>query len=111
MKIPRDVCKDCAEYGSNFCEQCLKEMIDKEKIINTLKESICIITFTKNNGEERVMSCTLNEEFLPEIVKEIEEKAPREKNPDVLAVWDTDKGAWRSFRWDSLKEFKREIKL
>ncbi len=86
-------------------------MYNKSEIVETLKNSICKVVFTKVNGEERTMSCTLNEEILPEIVKEIEEKAPREKSKDSLAVWDTDKGAWRSFRWDSLKEFETEIHL
>ena len=35
-KLP-DVCKDCAEYGSHFCQDCLDEITDKldpkEKII------------------------------------------------------------------------------
>lgn len=26
QKLP-DVCKDCAEYGSNFCEECMEEMM------------------------------------------------------------------------------------
>lgn len=86
-------------------------MFDKNEIIEQLRTGICRVVFTKVNGEERVMSCTLNEEFYPEVVREIEEKAPRKKSEESLAVWDTDKGAWRSFRWDSLKEFEKEIKL
>jgi len=86
-------------------------MFDKDDIIQKLKTSICVVTFTKKNGEERVMSCTLNEEILPEQV-DLEEAIQKKKpNPDVLAVWDTDIGAWRSFRWDSIKEFKKEINL
>ena len=83
-------------------------IIDKEDITKKLHEGICKIIFTKANGDERVMSCTLNETILPEVVKEIEKKAPREKSKDSLAVWDTDKDAWRSFRWDSVKEFSAE---
>jgi len=86
-------------------------MFDKDDIIQKLKTSICVVTFTKKNGEERIMSCTLNEEFLPEQV-DLEETIQKKKpNPDVLAVWDTDIGEWRSFRWDSVKEFKKEINL
>jgi hypothetical protein len=84
---------------------------NKEELIKALHENICVVTFTKKNGEERVMSCTLSEEILPEQI-DIEEAIQKKKpNPDVMAVWDTDIGAWRSFRWDSLKDFKREIKL
>lgn len=84
---------------------------NKEELIKALHENICVVTFTKKNGEERVMSCTLSEEILPEQI-DIEEAIQKKKpNPDVMAVWDTDIGAWRSFRWDSLKDFKKEIKL
>jgi esterase/lipase superfamily enzyme len=106
-----DECKDCSEYGSDFCDDCMKEAIMKEKVLKALHSGICVITFTKKNGEERVMSCTLNEEFLPEQI-DIEEAIQKKKpNSEVLAVWDTDIGDWRSFRWDSLKDFKTEIKL
>lgn len=84
---------------------------NREELLNALHNSICVVTFTKKNGEERVMSCTLNEEFLPEQI-DLEEAIQKKKpNPDVVAVWDTDIGEWRSFRWDSLKDFKREINL
>ena len=107
----RDVCGDCTEYGSDFCEDCIKEMKMKEDILKALHEGICVVTFTKKNGEERVMSCTLNEEFLPAQI-DIEEAIQKKKpNPDAIAVWDTDKGDWRSFRWDSVKDFKKEINL
>jgi hypothetical protein len=85
--------------------------LNKEVILDALHTGICIVTFTKKNGDERVMSCTLNEEFLPEQIdleEAIQKKVP---NPDVLAVWDTDIGEWRSFRWDSVKDFKKEIIL
>lgn len=86
-------------------------MFDKNEIVENLKSGICKVIFTKNNGEDRVMSCTLNEEILPEQVALEELTNTRKGNPDVLAVWDTDIGAWRSFRWDSIKEFKKEIDL
>ena len=85
--------------------------IDKDNVVEKLKNGVCKVVFTKANGENRVMHATLNEEILPpqqDVEEYIQKKKP---NPDVLAVWDTDKGAWRSFRWDSLKEFKTEFKL
>lgn len=83
-------------------------MDNKSEIIESLKNNTCKVVFTKANGEERVMTCTLSESILPEIVKEIEEKAPRKKNNDALAVWDVVAKGWRSFRWDSLKSFEIE---
>jgi hypothetical protein len=84
---------------------------NKEALLEALHDGICEVTFTKKNGEERVMACTLNEGFLPTQI-DIEEAIQKKKpNPEVLAVWDTDVGGWRSFRWDSLKDFKKEINL
>ena len=83
-------------------------MFNKEDIVKQLHEGICTVTFTKVNGEERVMSCTLKENLLPaqtDVEEHIQKKKP---NPDVLAVWDTIAEGWRSFRWDSLKDFKME---
>lgn len=59
------------------------------------------ITFTKADGTERVMNCTLRHEVVKEYVK----KGDRVRtDSDTLTVWDLDVGAWRSFRYDSIKE-------
>ncbi len=63
-----------------------------------------VVTFTKNNGENRVMNCTLRPEVLPENTS----KTKRPENPDVLSVWDLDKNAWRSFRLDSISSVQYE---
>jgi len=85
--------------------------IDKEQTIKDLKNGVCKVVFTKANGENRIMHCTLNESILP-AQKDIEEEIQKKKpNPNALAVWDTDKGCWRSFRWDSIKEFSTEFNL
>lgn len=84
---------------------------DKEAIENKLRETICKVSFTKANGENRVMHCTLNESMLPEQI-DLEEAVQKKKpNPDVLAVWDVENNGWRSFRWDSLKEFNTELNV
>jgi esterase/lipase superfamily enzyme len=77
-------------------------MLTKEDVQSLLHDGICEITFTKVNGEERVMKCTLNEKLLPKQI-DLEEAIQKKKpNPDVLAVWDITAEGWRSFRWDSL---------
>ena len=86
-------------------------MINKDQIIEDLHKTICRLVFTKANGDERVMHCTLQESMLPEQV-DIEESIQKKKpNPDVLAVWDVEAKGWRSFRWDSVKEFTTEFNL
>lgn len=54
------------------------------------------ITFTKKDGSERVMRCTLRADLLPQ--QEInEDKAPRKYSDKVMSVYDVDAGGWRSF--------------
>jgi len=77
------------------------------------------VTFTKKDGTDRVMTCTTNEQLVPqEPIHEtntdnpIDFPAPkREKkaNEDVMSVYDIDAKGWRSFRWDSLKQVEFKI--
>ncbi len=75
----------------------------REILVEGLKKNVMRITFTKVNGDERVMLCTLHDSILPEqLISEIKKKV----NPDTLSVWDLDNNGWRSFRLDSIKEMK-----
>lgn len=73
-----------------------------ENIVNFLKENVAEVVFTKVDGTTRTMKCTLKSEFLPPQV-DIEENAPRK---NAVAVWDLEKGSWRSFRVDSVTSIK-----
>lgn len=77
----------------------------REDIINTLTNAIATVRFTKKDGTLREMRCTLQETFLPKQMSE----TTRKQNDEVLAVWDLDKDAWRSFRIDSVQELQLEI--
>ncbi len=57
------------------------------------------VTFEKKDGTERVMNCTLQVSIVPQVDAE----STRKGNDNVVAVWDLDKDAWRSFRVDSIK--------
>lgn len=65
----------------------------------------CLITFTKVNGEPRVMRCTLRADQLPP-AKITEEVRARETNYAILNVWDLDAAGWRSFRVDNVTEIR-----
>ena len=82
-----------------------ENIIVKEEILEDLHKGICKVTFTKKDGTERVMKCTLVEDYLPKIEAEKVEKnaTSNKRNDEVCAVWDVEKDAWRSFRWDSVK--------
>ena len=60
------------------------------------------ITFTKKDGTERVMNCTLRADMLP-AVEIKEDKAPRKQNDSVLSVYDLDAQGWRSFTINAVK--------
>jgi hypothetical protein len=80
-------------------------MYTRENLIADLKRNVCEIHFTKVNGANRVMRCTLMDRFLP--LKELrEDHVQRPDNPEVIAVWDVhannNEGDWRAFRIDSV---------
>ena len=73
----------------------------REDLKTNLRTKIGTVTFTKQNGDSRIMRCTLQESYLP---KQTDlEVAVQKKGPsDSLAVWDLEKNAWRSFRYDTV---------
>ena len=54
------------------------------------------VTFTKKDGTQRVMKCTLMPEQLPP-APVTEGKAERKKSTDTIAVYDLEAKGWRSF--------------
>lgn len=76
--------------------------LTKEQIIEALKSNVCEVTFTKVNGETRTMPCTLKEDIVPKYERKTPVKEATDKELATLSVWCTDKGAWRSFRVDSV---------
>lgn len=69
----------------------------REELQQLLTNSVCEVTFTKVNGEVRVMPCTLKPDVMPQLVVN-ETHQTRAFNPETLSVWCTDKSEWRSFR-------------
>jgi len=55
------------------------------------------VTFTKKDGTERVMNCTLKPELLPEAKPLAEGKTPRKESTTSIRVYDLEKQEWRSF--------------
>ena len=80
-------------------------MFDRDTILKDLREYVIEVHFTKVNGEDRVMRCTLRPDLLPPTYsKDItEEKKFHAENTNVISAWDVTKGGWRSFRIDSVK--------
>jgi len=66
------------------------------------------ITFTKKDGTERVMNCTLRGDMLP-AVEIKEDKTPRKQNDSVISVYDLDAKGWRSFTVSAVKRVEFDI--
>ena len=82
-------------------------MMNRDEMLNKLHENVCKVTFTKVNGENRVMNCTLKKEVLKESLGEsYTEDTNSRDTADVVTVLDTDKNAWRRFRVDSVTSFE-----
>jgi len=79
----------------------LKGLPTRDKLIELLRDEVVEITFTKLDGDERVMPCTLKESYFPDPKKETSQK-----NDKVIAVWAIESKGFRSFRYDRLKSIK-----
>lgn len=66
------------------------------------------VTFTKKDGTERVMKCTLDpKELPPQLVNE--SKSERKKSDNTIAVYDLEAKGWRSFTIKSVKRVELTI--
>lgn len=76
--------------------------MDRNILLEALTNNICTVTFTKVNGETRVMPCTLKDDIVPKL----EHKGTKKPNDTVVSVWCTDKKEWRSFRVDNVVDLQ-----
>jgi hypothetical protein len=75
----------------------------KENLVDTLRHNIVTVTFTKVDGTERVMKCTLMSEHIPNAPSTNGEIVLKESSSKTISVWDTEASGWRSFRVDNVK--------
>lgn len=83
-------------------------MFNKYELKEILQNTVATVIFTKVDGTERELKCTLLPEYIPtkpvvEGQQLLTESLPKVENPSTLAVWDMENNAWRSFRTDSVK--------
>ena len=92
--------------------------IMRDWVKSLLNNQEITVSFTKADGTDRDMRCTLNWDLIPAqqppagpvdgIVKE--SKAPKKApDPAVIKVYDLEAKAWRSFRMDRLKKITAEL--
>ena len=97
----------------------------RDWLLKLLREQEVKVTFTKKNGDERIMTCTLNFDTIPEehrpkakVEEEItdtngltwddldqdQEEIIVPEEPKNLAVYDVNAKGWRSFLWANVKQ-------
>ena len=74
--------------------------IMREDLVDRLKQSVVNVVFTKADGSERTMNCTLKLENIPE---DQYPKGVIKSESDQIRVFDTDIQEWRSFNFSSVK--------
>ena len=82
----------------------------RDEMLNELREGVCTVTFTKKNGEERVMDCTLLMDLIPEAMKPKSDGNFQEgvdATIQLVKVYDVKAEGWRSFLADQVKNFKK----
>jgi|TARA_B110000503_G_scaffold118357_1_gene179212 hypothetical protein len=74
--------------------------MNRDEIVKALRSGIARVTFTKVNGDVRVMDCTLKSDLIPESQRPA--TVPDDEGVlvtlDVIRVFDVKADGWRSFR-------------
>ena len=91
---------DVAEIDDTWTDEGTELFFDRVKEI--MRNQELTITFTKKDGTDRVMRCTLDPNKLP-IKESAEITTQRKPNNDTMAVFDLDAQGWRSFTKKSVK--------
>jgi len=81
-------------------------LYERDDLLRSLRSTAMKIHFKKDNGQTRIMRCTL----IPTIIEQANgtdykldaDKRFHNENPELIAVWDMDVGGWRAFRVSSV---------
>lgn len=76
------------------------DKVTHDWLVGVLKTNKVQVIFTKSDGTERTMNCTLREDIA--VLYERKTEKVKVQNLDVVPCWDIDKGEWRSFKISSL---------
>lgn len=102
---------DFDEVLSKQEEQRIKDELNHPNFTSWFKgllhEAEINVVFYKKSGEERRMRCSLRDEDIPA------DKQPKGTGKattgETVSVFDLDLQDWRSFRFDSIKEFEYDL--
>ena len=77
----------------------------REEMVDALRSGIATVKFTKVNGDERLMECTLKNDFIPADMQPKDDDEGVQRTLDVIRVYDVRAAGWRSFRVENVLEF------
>lgn len=78
-------------------------MFNYDKVLDQLRSNVLQVTFSKVNGEQRVMPCTLQTDYMPELSEsKVNQVKDFSVNKSVIRAFAIDKQSWRSFRVDNI---------
>ena len=95
----------------------LKGVPTKEALLEMLSKEVVDITFTKLNGDERTMKCSLIPSMLPPAQRDdkLSQTKIRNLEEKVIVVWMVgethEKSGWRSFRYDRMKKAEIDVRI
>jgi WYL_2, Sm-like SH3 beta-barrel fold len=79
--------------------------VNETQLLSLLRAGQVTIVFTKVDGSEREMLCTLQDAYLPEQYRG--KGAPIVETVSAnFSVWDLEEQSWRSFRLDTVKSVR-----
>ena len=95
-------------FKINMIEEGVEKDLTRTDVVEILYNDVATVTFTKADGTERVMECTLLADVLNKrfdtFSPEDHENIGKEKmGREVVVVYDIPTAEWRSFRMDSVK--------
>ena len=82
----------------------LKGIPTKDNLLKILNEQQAVVTFTKLNGDQRVMTCTKSLNIIP---KENHPKSNPKAHDTNITVWDMNAKGWRSFVYDRVQKVEQ----
>jgi len=74
----------------------------RDEIIAMLQAGDVTIDYTKLDGNNRLLECTLQESVIPVVQSDKDPNAQRKVNPNNIVVWDNVAGAWRTVILDRI---------
>lgn len=84
--------------------------LNQNNMLRELRDGICEVTFTKTNGETRIMKCTLDMSIIPQHKYPKGDDTPElreglDRILKAIRVFDTGVQDWRSFKVETVKNF------